>query len=217
MPCCWNKKVKTKHILFESFCLSQGLFCSKSKSRKSTLTPIFHGLAQLDLAVLKPCLRENLVKILGIFFSLQFGDKWRGDVALDIIWSTGDKIKSSQTFSKAGQSMSRKKKCSFTLWAPFAPRRLSGSWKPQFTIISKSLFCLCQKPAHSLSRFSGQLLKPEDRWLGDKIFWKPFQAGMWLLSLLYLCRADLSSFLGNGKVHSLSACCRAQFQEPTYR
>ena len=92
MPCCWNKKVKTKHILFESFCLSQGLFCSKSKSRKSTLTPIFHGLAQLDLAVLKPCLRENLVKILGIFFSLQFGDKWRGDVALDIIWSTGDKV-----------------------------------------------------------------------------------------------------------------------------
>ena len=125
-------------------------------------------------------------------------------------------INPSQTCSKAGQSMSRKKKCSFTLWAPFAPRRLSGSWKPQFTINSKSLFCLCQKPAHSLSRFSGQLLKPEDRLLGGKIFWKPFQAGMWLLSLLYLCRADLSSFLGNGKVHSQPACCRAKFQEPTW-
>ena len=111
--------------------------------------------------------------------------------------------------------MSRKKKCSFTLWAPFAPSRFSGSWNPQVSVNSKRFSYLCQKPADSLSRFSGQLLRPKDRWLGDKIFYKPFQAGMWLLSLLYLCRADLSFSLGNGKVHSLLACCRAQFQEPT--
>ena len=82
--------------------------------------------------------------------------------------------------------MSRKKKCSFTLWAPFAPSRFSGSWNPQVSVNSKRFSYLCQKPADSLSRFSGQLLRPEDRWLDDKIFYKPFQAGIWLLSLLKL-------------------------------
>ena len=215
MPCCWNKKVKTKYILFESFCLSQGLFCSKSKSRKSPFTPIFHGLAQLDLAVLKPCLRENLVKILGIFFSLQFGDKWRRDVALDIIWSTGDK--SFPNLLQGGPIDVKEEKVFLHTLSSFCSEATLWILEIAILSISKRFSCLCQKPAHSLSRFSGQLLRPEDRWLGDKIFWKPFQAGMWLLSLLYLCRADLSSFLGNGKVHSLPACCRAQFQEPTYR